>query len=159
MCMSEAQVSHHDGPLPSAPPFTLPVLIFPLSPADVPRHPVQWATLAAVTASLDLLFDAVHAYSFHSPLSLPFHHIQCGYTTRKEQNFSLNQPLLYTGDSSGTDILSLIVLFHKKTTLPPINLSCESTGSSVCQKSNYWLFPVSSLCCCSWKCVSISNQS
>lgn len=55
---------------------------------DVPTLPVQWDTLAAVTASLNLLFDVVHAYSFHSTFSLPFHHIQCEYTTRKEQNFT-----------------------------------------------------------------------
>lgn len=48
--------------------------------SNVPTHPVQWDTLAAVTAPLNLLFDVVHAYSFHSTFSLPFHHIQCEYT-------------------------------------------------------------------------------
>lgn len=83
-----------------------------------------------------------------------FHHTQCEQATRKGQNFSVNQPLLYTEDSSGTAILSLVVLFHKKNTLPSINLCCESTGSSIFQKSNYWLFPAYSFCGCSWSVCS-----
>lgn len=114
---------------------------------DVPAHLAPWDH--PVTAPPDLCVTAC-TQTLPTALSACFHHTQCEQSTRKGHNFGVNQPLFHTGDNSGTAILSLIVLFHKKNTSPSINLCCESTGSSICQKSNYWLFPAYSFCGCSW---------
>lgn len=103
---------------------------------------LMWCMRTLFTALLACLFITFNANipQGRNRISLKISHCSI-LTTVLEQTF---YPLLF---------------FFIRKTLPSINLFCESTGSSICQKSNYWLFPVYSFCRCSWKRVSVSNQS